>query len=234
LFTQQKKQEKDSAQDNEFNLASAMNKAGTKYGLSFLEDQNEIEQLPKDYVNDPSNNLSNDLTDSLILANVYLDLNETIDSPKTRLEVVNNVYNDYRTLAKGKIYNENDLKLLKNETSQDLLTYNQNLGEIILNFQKQISTWNNQKDIAILINLYQEALSNLLALSVPESGKTELLNLINYFQKNIAYFKSLTTIQSDPIKYSLLAYNNNAARSSQELKSILISLENYFVKKGIK
>ena len=237
LFTNTKNTEKQKnflTNDNRFNLALAMNGVRLKYGLQ-SNSTTESEDLElKDYVNDQNLNLSDDLTDSLILANIYLNLNKTIDSTSTRLGVINNIYNDYRTMAKGKIYTENDLNIIKNETIKDILLYSKNLEIIVLNFKKQISSWNNKKDISILINIYQDTQNSLLSLAVPDTGKMELVVLINYFQKNVAYFKSLQTITSDPIKYSLLFYNNNSIQSANEFEAILLGIKKYFLTKDLK
>jgi len=237
LFTNTKNTEKQKnflTNDNRFNLALAMNGVRLKYGLQSKSAPESEDLELKDYVNDQNLNLSDDLTDSLILANIYLNLNKTIDSTSTRLGVINNIYNDYRTMAKGKIYTENDLNIIKNETIKDILLYSKNLEIIILNFKKQISNWNNKKDISILINIYQDTQNSLLSLAVPDTGKMELVVLINYFQKNIAYFKSLQTIKSDPIKYSLLFYNNNSIQTANEFNGILSAIKNYFLTKDLK
>lgn len=213
-----------------FDLSKAMQTAQDEYGLS-SSDNTSTNNKSKDYFNNDNNNLTNDLTYSVVMTNLYLD-KANLSSTTTKNEAINEIYSNYKQLAKGKKYSESDLKIIKQESQEDIKSYTKNTQDEIILMQKSLS--NTKKTVQNTINIYQKTLDDLLAMNVPSSATQLHLRLINLLSMDVSYLNSLTKLDSDPMIYLLIGGGDYNKYSTSEFVSILKSFREYFISKGIK
>jgi len=242
-------QEKYLTGEKKFNLALAMNAVGTEYGLTNNNQENQI----KDYVNDSNNNLTTDLIQDVILTKIVLDV-QNISNPETQIEIIKDVAQSYKDAAKGKIYTEADLNLNREENKEALQDYTDKLSTAIDNYftlmTKQSQSFQNKlklnsqastttkfnlalEEISQNILILNKTINELLTIPANASGAFHQLALINYFAENLAYFKSLTQTETDPMKYISLGGDNYLNQSQDKFIKIITDLAKYFNERGI-
>jgi len=235
--------------EKKFNLALAMNSVSTEYGLTSNNPDNQV----KDYVNDSNNNLTVDLIQDVIFTKLALDV-QNIKNQETQIEIIKEVAQSYKDAAKGKVYTEADLNLNREESQEALQDYADRLSMVIDNYftlmTKQSQNFQNKLKSNILasttnkLNLSLEeinqniiivnrTINELLSISANISGVSHQLDLINYFAENLAYFKSLTQTQTDPIKYISLGGNDYLEQSQNRFLKVINNFTKYFNERGI-
>jgi len=235
--------------EKKFNLALAMNSVATEYGLTSNNPDNQI----KDYLNDSNNNLTVDLIHDVIFTKLVLDV-QNIKNQETQIEIIKEVAQSYKDAAKGKVYTEADLNLGREESQEALQDYADRLSMVIDNYftliAKQEQNFQNKlrlnslastttklnlslEEINQNIIIVNRTINELLSISANMSGVSHQLNLINYFAENLAYFKSLTQTQTDPIKYISLGGNDYLEQSKDKFLTVINNFTKYFNERGI-
>jgi len=235
--------------EKKFNLALAMNSVATEYGLTSNNPDNQI----KDYLNDSNNNLTVDLIQDVIFTKLALDV-QNIKNQETQIEIIKEVAQSYKDAAKGKIYTEADLNLNREESQEALQDYADRLSMVIDNYftliAKQGQNFQNKLKLNSLastttklklsleeinqnIIIVNRTINELLSISANISGVSHQLDLINYFAENLAYFKSLTQTQTDPIKYISLGGNDYLEQSQDKFLKVINNFTKYFNERGI-
>lgn len=227
-------------------------KVAKDYGLDISDNNTDNSEV--DYSNNNSN-LTKDLTNSLYMTSLYLDQNGLTD-PTVKGQILANIVLEYQKLAKGKVYTEEDLNIIRGTDKTSLEDYANNLKEVLGNYQATIQdlssvntsstdTTPTEEDI---VNLKGEITANILQnidinntlinslISIPATieGATYQLQLINLISQENTFLKSLAYIDTDPMKYVLNNNENFEQEFENNFNAILKSFKDYFTKSGIK
>lgn len=221
------------------------------YGLDLSESANES----VDYVNNTDHNLTQDLANSLILTGIFLDQNGMTDK-NAKGEILANIVKEYQKQAKGKIYTNNDLNVIRNTDKTALQDYYNNIDSTVQKYFNnmkninEISTSNyyteNESNIneekvvnmrgAISANLLKMVdinisfINELVSIPATNEGAVYQLQLINLISEQNAFLKSLAYIDTDPAKYVMLDGDNFNMKFSSDMTSILNTFGDYFRK----
>ena len=225
-----------------------------EYGLDLNSDTN---QSNIDYVNGSDNNLTQDLSRSLLITNMYLEQNGMTD-PTARGEVLANIAREYQKQATGKLYTESDLNIIRQEDKSSIQSYYNELNSALNNYIKNTKSLNlidinkaygsktsfTETDIvemkaAITSNILKltETNSNfintLIGIPATSVGATYQLQLINLLVKQNAYLRALAQIETDPAKYLMLNGDTFDTSFKSDLLSINDAFISYFKKYGV-
>lgn len=218
----------------------------------------ELEQTPDEaaveYVENSDKNLTSDLSQSLLLTNMYLDQNGITDST-ARGKILANIVLDYQKRASGKIYTEKDLNIIRSEDKDSLQDYYNAIKKAAQDYASGIESIKSisindsnsptEEDIvaakgsisAYILNILEinnSFINSLTSIPATEAGAVYQLQLINLISKESAYMKALAQIDNDPMKYLMLNGDSYATEFETNLKSINDSFNNYFVENGVR
>lgn len=221
-----------------------------------LSDQGNDGSQNIDYVNDTDHNLTNDLSRSLFLTNLFLEQNGMTDS-ETKGKILANIIYDYQKSAGGKIYTESDLNLIRNTDRDSLQEYfndiDQAFGDYIAH-SKTLNTLNSSEldpaqnisetqlvnlkgnltsSILKEVNVNTDFINQLLAIPATPEGATYQLQLVNLISKNNSFLKALAVVDSDPVKYIFLDGDKFQTTLASDLTSAINAFGDYFKKNNI-
>ncbi|HPX52326.1 MAG TPA: hypothetical protein PLE26_00870 [Candidatus Paceibacterota bacterium] len=228
-------------------------KIAADYGI----DLNPITTNAIDYANNEDANVTEDLSRSLYLTNLYLEQNGMTDST-ARGQILADIVFAYQEQVIGNKYTLGNLNIIREENKESLQEYYEDiynafdkygkeLGSIPTNpfakYQNTDSIDENTFDLAWKemidniqknINANNNLINNLISIPATENGATHQLELINIISKQTAYYKSLQQINTDPVKYLLLSGKDFMENFQNELTSTVNSLYIYFSSFGVK
>lgn len=228
-------------------------KIAADYGI----DLNPITTNAIDYANNEDMNVTEDLSRSLYLTNLYLEQNGMTDST-ARGQILADIVFAYQEQVIGNKYTLNNLNIIREENKESLQDYYEDIYSAFDKYGKEldnISTnpfakyqntdsidentfdlaWKEMIDnIQKNINANNNLINNLISIPATENGATYQLELINVISKQTAYYKSLQQINTDPARYLLLSGENFMENFQNELASTANSLYIYFSSFGVK
>lgn len=218
------------------------------YGLNLNENSDENNL---DYINS-DNNLTNDLSKSLLLTSMFLNQNGMTDS-EAKGKILANIVYEYQKAAEGKVYTENDLNVIRNTDRASLREYFQDIDDAVGKYIKSsqdiptLETFNTLNpdssitDSQLLdlkggltanilknIEINNNFINNLVSIPATSDGAIYQLQLINLISKTNAFLKSLAYIDTDPAKYLLLEGDKFETNYNTDLLSVINSFNNYF------
>ncbi len=219
------------------------------YGLDLSEENETV-----DYANSIDRNLTQDLSQSLLLTSMFLDQNGLTD-PTTKGQILANIILEYQKQAKGKVYTENDLNIIRNNDKNSIAEYQKDIDNVILKYknsinnlgQLNVSQYSNNPTEESVINMKAALTANILRImevnktfiddlvSVPATpaGSTYQLQLINLTVQQNVYLRSLLYIDTDPALYVLNNGESFEQRFDSDISSIIESFINYFRNAGL-
>lgn len=222
-------------------------KIASDYGID-LNNQNSSSDS---YIDNTDKNLTQDLSQSLYLTNLYLEQNGMSD-PTARGKILKDIIFNYQSKLTGKEYTKSDISIVREENKDNLQGYYEDIknalskykSNFVLNDYSKSNPANTTELVVIKnkvitdteknIKITDEVVSDLLSIPATERGATYQLGLINLFAKQSVYLQSLNQLDSDPAKYILLNGDKFIENYSKELKGIDDSFSNYFKEFGIK
>ncbi len=221
------------------------------YGLDLSED-GDIGSV--DYTNSIDHNLTQDLSQSLLLTNMFLDQNGLTD-PTAKGQILANIILEYQKQAKGKIYTEKDLNVIRNDDLESIREYYTDINRALTNYKKSIQNLNltdisqyssnpSEENIVSMkaaitsnalkkIAINNSFINDLISIPTTSTGATYQLQLINLISQQNVYIKSLLYIDTDPAKYVLNNGESFEQKFDSDISSIIDSFNNYFRSSGL-
>lgn len=228
-------------------------KIASDYGINL----NPQEEENVDYVSGEDANLTEDLSKSLYLTNLYLEQNGMTD-PAARGKILADIIFNYQDQLVGNKYTLDNLNIIREENTESLQEYYEDIHGAFIDYGKELKTipkssignytnldsidedtfnilWKEvTKSAQESITASHNLINKLISIPATERGATYQIQLINSMSKQIAYYKSLQQISIDPAKYILVKGDTFAEDFEEELSSIATSLFNYFSEFNVK
>lgn len=211
-----------------------------------------------DYVNSSDNNLTQDLSRSLLITNMYLEQSGMTDA-NARGEVLANIAKEYQKQALGREYTENDLNIIREENTQSIQDYYDSLNSAIKDYTFNLKNINindlskiysnkteftesdlvNMKSIISanvlkITEINNNFINTILGIPATKAAAAYQLQLINLISKQNTYIKALAQIEIDPAKYVLINGDLFESSFKTDLSSINEQFLEYFKKYKIK
>ncbi|MEN9338460.1 MAG: hypothetical protein RI945_185 [Candidatus Parcubacteria bacterium] len=198
------------------------------YGLD-INNENSTQSV--DYANDADANLTFDLSQDLVMTNLFLQQNGITDT-SARGKILADIITNYKRDLTADIYTDKDIKFLDVESELNLKEY---YNQIVLSLADYTNKLDNIKegDKDSIIALNEEIIKTLLDIPATKVGSEHQIKLINIFAKQNIFIKSTDELETDPIKYLALGgaeYTNNY---TAEINNILDDLDKYFASLNI-
>jgi hypothetical protein len=216
--------------------------SGTKYDTN------------SDYVNNPNNNLTYDLSQDLIMTNLYLQQNGVTDEV-TRGKVLADVLLKYKAQAEGNIQTLSALNVTREENFNSYQEYYNQVSSAFQKYGEKISeSINKYKSIdnskLVLnsdgtmpnvvsdqinkkINANLELINSLISIPATVGGASYQLEIINLLEEQNAYMQSLIKIQTDPMKFLALGGDNYLNNFETSFTKAINDFLNYFKSLGV-
>lgn len=219
------------------------------YGLNLKEENPNI-----DYANNTDKNLTQDLTNSLILTGLFLDQNGMTDKD-AKGQIFANIVKEYQKQSKGKIYTKSDLAIIRGEDKNSLSEYYSDIDNAVAKYFSDIKNMNlnnntdnlikntslsEEKIVKVRSSISSDILKSiavndlfiekLLSIPATNEGAIYQLQLINLISEENTYLKSLAYIDTDPAKYVMIDGDNFESKLSLNMTSILNAFGDYFRK----
>lgn len=228
-------------------------KIASTYGINLNPDTEEGEN----YIDNEDANLTDDLSKSLYLTNLYLEQNGMVD-PALRGTILADIIFNYQDQLVGNKYTRDNLNIIREENKESLQDYYEDIYNAFSVYGQALSKlptnpfsnyknrdsiddntfnslWEEMRDVMQEnINVNNHLINNLISIPTTERGAEYLLKLINLISKEIAYYKSIQQIDTDPAKYLLVNGDMFAEDFQKELSEIARLLFNYFSEFNIK
>ncbi|MEA4910888.1 hypothetical protein SDC9_21726 [bioreactor metagenome] len=228
-------------------------KIASDYGINL----NPTVEEGKDYTNNTDANLTEDLSRSLYLTNLYLEQNGMTD-PTARGKILADIIFNYQEQLVGKKYTLDNLNIIREENKESLQEYYDDIyntfqiyGQELNKLPKNpfssysnatsidentfLSLWEEMKNMMQKnININNTLINNLISIPATERGATYQLELINLISKDIAYYNSIQQIDADPAKYILINGDLFAEDFQKELSNTALLFFNYFNEFNVK
>lgn len=207
-----------------------------------------------DYVNNPNNNLTYDLSQDLIMTNLYLQQNGVTDEV-TRGKVLAEVLTKYKDQASG---NTQTISALNVTRGEDPASYQNYYNEINAAFQKNnkavVDAMNKSKKLSdsqlVLnsdgtipstvsdqinetININSELINSLISIPATVGGAHYQLDIINLLENQNAYMQAMMKVQTDPMKYLALGGDNYLDNFKTDYTAAVNNFLNYFKSLGV-
>lgn len=211
-------------------------------------------EIDSDYINGVDNNLTEDLTKSLLLTNIFLEESGLTDST-VRGKILADIILNYQKQAKGKVYTDDDLNIIRNNDKNSKQEYFTDINRALNNYKASIKNLNmfdvseyiNNVTDANIINAKASITANILRLievntsfindliSIPATvdGAVYQLQLINIIYQQNVYLKSLMYIDTDPAKYILNNGDIFEQKFDSNISSIMDSFNKYFMNNNL-
>lgn len=208
-----------------------------------------------DYVNNSNNNLTYDLSQDLIMTNLYLQQNGVTDEV-TRGKVLAEVLTKYKDQAAGNTQTISALNVTRNE---DPASYQNYYNEINTAFQKNnkevADAMNKSKkltdsqlvlnsdgtiptavsdQINETINMNSELINSLISIPATVGGAHYQLDIINLLENQNAYMQAMMKVQTDPMKYLALGGDSYLDNFKTDYTNAINNFINYFKSLGVK
>lgn len=223
-----------------------LQKIASDYGI----DLNPPVEEGVDYVNNEDTNLTEDLSRSLYLTNLYLEQNGMTD-PTARGKILADIIFNYQEQLTGKKYTLDNLNIIREENKESLTDYHEAIRRASTDYASELKTvsenpfdttnesfidennidalWEEIKtSLQNNINASNNFINALISIPATERGSEYQLQLINLISKQIAYYQSLRQVSADPAKYLLINGDVFTEDFKNELDYILKSFSNYF------
>ncbi len=206
------------------------------------------EPYTNDYVYDYDKNTTKDLTTSLYATTLFMDQNGLTDAT-LRGKILADIILEYKRKIDGKIYEERDLSVIRNDDKNSISEYQNEIGEAIDEYYKTF------KDIAFKdVNSYKEMtdsnvasikgdivsntmsiidandflINKLLSIVATKDGAYYQIALINSLSKLNSFLITTVYLESDPMKFLLLDSNVDTSQlkeNEDESKKYFDSIE---------
>ena len=208
-----------------------------------------------DYVNNSNNNLTYDLSQDLIMTNLYLQQNGVNDNV-TRGKVLAEILTKYKDEASGNLQTISALNVTRGEDSTSYQNYYNEIYTAFQKYNKEVvdsankyKNLNNSKltinsdgtfpsavteNINNIININSELINSLISIPTTVAAANYQLEIINLLENQNAYMKSLLNIQTDPMKFLALGGENYLTNFSKSYSDAVNNFMGYFKNLGIK
>lgn len=230
-----------------------LQKIASDYGINL----NPVVEEAADYSTNEDANLTEDLSRSLYLTNLYLEQNGLTD-PTARGKILADIIFNYQEQLTGKKYTLDNLNIIREENKESLQEYYEDIYNTFGNYGKELdkipenlmtkyqntdaldennfdTAWKEMMEgLQKHINASNNLINNLISIPTTEKASSYHLDLINILSKQLAYYKSLQQINTDPAKYILLNGETFTEDFQDKLTSIANSLYIYFLSFGVK
>ncbi len=228
--------------------------AAKDFGIDLTGSQNGNTGNQVDYINNPNNNFTYDLSQDLVLTSLYLQQNGVTDDA-TRGKVLADVLSTYKNQVTGNLQTINSLNITRAENYDSYQNY---LNDIVKAFDKyNTDSANHEKkyrnfDAAKLtvnsdgtlpegvlnqlngiINMNTDFINSLISIPATNIGASYQLQIINLLENQNAYLKSIIYLQTDPMKYLVLGGDDYLNNFQKNYTKIIDDFINYFNGLGI-
>ncbi len=223
-----------------------LQKIASDYGINL----NPVVEEAADYSTNEDANLTEDLSRSLYLTNLYLEQNGLTD-PTARGKILADIIFNYQEQLTGKKYTLDNLNIIREENKESLTDYHEAIRRASTDYASELKTvsenpfdttnesfidennidalWEEIKtSLQNNINASNNFINALISIPATERGSEYQLQLINLISKQIAYYQSLRQVSADPAKYLLINGDVFTEDFKNELDYILKSFSNYF------
>jgi len=204
--------------------------AAKDYGLNLNDSSNTNTAI--DYTNDPNNNLTLDMSQDLILTNLYLKQNGVTD-PTDRGKILAKIITNYQDSAQGKVYTVKDLNLNRGEDINSIKSYKQDLYNAFSKYNTDLKN-NKSTDVSTYLSINNNFINSLISIPATKSGSEYQLRTLNLISNLNAYISSIPDVYSDPVKYLALGGDNYLDTFNKTILKINSDMEIYFNKFGVK
>ncbi len=193
----------------------------------------------------PDKTKMDNMTDALINSYVreFASLNQnglqTING-KTGIKPISE--GDFQNLIAEKInedvafeyFSEKDIKISEDDSKENQIAYLLNVAKAMNKYKTSFKTdifsaiennfkKNDSSALERFVNNMPELIENLLVLQPPKNFITLHLQLLNYWQKKLAYYEAIINLQEDPLKaYIALDNLKNILQEGLDLSNVIV------------
>lgn len=229
--------------------------AAKDFGIDLTGSKNGNTGNQIDYVNNPNNNFTYDLSQDLVLTSLYLQQNGVTDDA-TRGKVLADVLSTYKNQVVGNLQTVNSLNITRAENYDSYQSYfsdivkafdkyntdSKNHDNKYKNFDATKLTVNSDGTLPAdilnqlngIINTNTNFINSLISIPATTIGASYQLEIINLLENQNAYIKSIIYLQTDPMKYLVLGGDDYLSNFQKEYTKNIDNFINYFSNLGIK
>lgn len=178
-------------------------------------------------------NLTVSMSQDLALTNVYLEQNG-ITNPEEKGRFLSDIILNYKNDAMANVYTISNLNTSRNEDSSSYNEYYNDLTAAFTDYNTKIKNFGKNSTVNDLIGINKSFIDDLLKISTTKSGAKYQVELLNLLENQNTYLKSLTTIDSDPIRFLVLGGEEYMTSFNKEMNKINSDFKKYFNNLGIK
>lgn len=206
------------------------------------------EPYTNDYVYDYDKNTTKDLTTSLYATSLFMDQNGLTD-PTLRGKILADIILEYKRKIDGKIYEERDLSVIRNDDKNSISEYQNEIKEAIDEYDKSfkditfkdIDSYKEMTDSNVasikgdivsntmsIIDANDFLINKLLSIVATKDGAYYQIALINSLSKLNSFLITTAYLESDPMKFLLLDSNVDTSQlkeNEDESKKYFDSIE---------